>query len=363
MELGTLPVTLITGLPGVGKSALMVKLLQEAQAEGRPLFVNGIPELKLDHSPVPPLAEWTERRIDEATGQEMAYFTFPENALVCSDEAQRIFRPRTQGSKVPDHVAAFETIRHTGITFICGTQDPSFIDSHVRKLVGCHVHLRDVGVLGRRYYEWPEATDIGKYATAPIKKKFKVPKAVFKLYKSSSKHIKRQYNVPPVMILFLVCLLLLAGGAYRMYSSMAEKMQPQLAEVVPAETGKIVPAGFSSSSPGVKSEDPAEYLASFMPVVPGLPESAPAYSHLRAVKDMPRLVGGVCSETRCVCYTQQGTDAGIDSYQCREWLANPRFDPYAEPQPVAVPVPQMQSVTLQESIVPVSPVSQKEKML
>jgi zona occludens toxin len=74
----------------------------------------------------------------------------------------------------------------------------------------------------------------------------------------------------------------------------------------------------------------AEYLASFVPLAPGHPESAPAYQEIRQVKSFPRVIGGACNARGCRCYTQQGRDAGLDNSQCKAWLDKPPFDPYQE---------------------------------
>lgn len=341
----TQPITLITATPGGGKTALAVQLMKEAADKGRPLFVSGIPELKLPYIPTPPIAEWTEQREDpENPGVQMPYFTFPENSLIVLDEAQRIFRVRPTGSKVPDHVAAFETVRHTGVTFILITQNPSFIDAHIRKLVGQHVHLRDVGVLGRWYYEWPECANPETFATAPIKKKWALPKSSFGLYKSSSLHIKRRYSVPPVLMMLLLCMVLAVFAVWRLYGSIAAKTgatEPVI-EASAGEGAKAPPAAVHAPPvaavppprPSVATADGGEYLAAFVPAAPGFPESAPAYTELRQVKAMPVVVGGACSKTICRCYTQQGTDAGLDHGQCRDWMNKPRFNPFTDDRPL-----------------------------
>ena len=45
-------ITLITGVPGSGKTCYVIDFIQQALKESRPVFVHGIPELKLDHTPV-----------------------------------------------------------------------------------------------------------------------------------------------------------------------------------------------------------------------------------------------------------------------------------------------------------------------
>ena len=304
--------------------------MQEAVSEGRPLFVMGIPDLKLPYVPTPPIGEWTELREDpENPGLMMPYFTFPPNSLIVLDEAQRVFRLRASASKVPDHVAAFETVRHTGVTFLLITQHPNFIDSHIRNLCGQHIHLRDLGLLGRFYYEWPESADVKTFHTAPIKKPWKLPKESFPLYKSSSLHIKRRYTVPPAMLaLGVTVALMLAGGTY-IWSSISHKLEP--ASVASASIAS--PVASASVKPEIVKNDPTTQLLEFSPVVPGRPETAPAFDTLRVVKNMPRVAGCVSSASRCRCVNQQGTDAGLDDMQCRQWLKNPPFDPYTDFSP------------------------------
>lgn len=328
------PIMLITATPGGGKTALAVQVMQEALAQDRPIFVMGIPELQLPHSTLPPVPEWTELRPDpDNPGLDLPFFTFPANSLIVIDECQRVFRLRASASKVPDHVAAFETVRHTGVTFVLITQSPKFIDSHIRELVGQHVHLRDVGLLGRHYYEWPETADIKNWATAPIKKKWKIPKSSFALYKSSSLHIKRSYTLPPAFIILAVSMLLVIAGVWYLWGSISKRITPQ---TQPAEIAAIQPGAIASpavASPGgVAPVDPVAMLQEFVPAVPGRPETAPAFDTLRVVKTMPLVVGCIQTVTRCTCLNQQGLDAGLDGLQCRAWLANPPFDAYSEPR-------------------------------
>lgn len=342
MSAGTQPITLITATPGGGKTALAVKIMKEAADKGRPIFQLGIPELKLPYIPTPPVKEWTEMRVDkdDPDQNELPYFTFPPNALIVLDEAQRIFRVRPNGAKVPDHVAAFETVRHTGVTFLLMTQNPAFLDSHIRKLVGQHIHLRDVGLMGRWYYEWPECSNPDSFSSAPIKKKWSLPKESFPLYKSSSLHIKRRYSVPPTMMMLLACVLLACFLGWRMYHSISQKTAPATAATATgqgasqgasAAEGVPVVKAAQAAPPSVKTADGGEYLAAFIPAAPGRPESAPAYADMRQVKAMPLVVGGACMHGHCKCYNQQGTDAGLDEKQCKDWLRSPPFDPYRDP--------------------------------
>ena len=343
-------VILVTGIPGSGKTAHVVDLLaHDPQFKGRPLFTMGIPELMLDNDPCPPVAEWTEwRDSPEDESLKLPYFTFPESALVVLDEAQRIYRPRPVGSKVPPEVAAFETHRHTGIDFILITQHPGLLDSNLRKLVGRHIHIR-VTPFGRYRYEWTELGDPESASSRELaaKDRYKLPKRAFALYKSSQLHTKIRTKMPWYVWLFAACVVgvvLLGGYAYKRVNTRI--------------TGGDLPAAaIKDGSPANAAQgekrtlEPSEMLQEFVPVIPGRPETAPAYDGLRQVKAMPVVAGCIQTPTNCRCQNQQGLDAGLDKMQCEAWLRNPPFNPYHEVrqempqgakqgQPAAEPNPQ-----------------------
>jgi zona occludens toxin len=189
-------ITLITGEPGNGKTALVVKMLTEVN--DRPVFVMGIRDLQIPHEPVPPISEWTEHRpVPEDPSLTEAWFTFPPNALIVIDEAQKVYRPRASGSKVPDIVAAFETHRHTGVDFWLITQAPGLIDSNIRKLIAKHIHIR-ANFMGRRRYEWVGVGDPESKQSREIARSenYAPPKEVFGLYKSAEAHTKVRHKIP-----------------------------------------------------------------------------------------------------------------------------------------------------------------------
>lgn len=206
-------ITLITGAPGAGKSAALVSLLLELSKE-RQIYVNGIPDLKIPHLPLENPASWPD--------------TVPDGSIIVIDEVQNAWRPRGPGTKVPPDVQALETHRHRGLDFYIITQGPNLVDTNVRALVGRHIHLRDVGVLGRWWYEWPECADNCRTAwkNAPLKKRYKLPKKAFDLYKSSSLHVKPLRSFPMILIVLAIALIGFVVGSYMIYSSIQSKVAP-----------------------------------------------------------------------------------------------------------------------------------------
>ena len=91
-------ISLITGVPGSGKTAWLVyQLMTRADLKDRPLYVFNIPDLKVPHEKI------TEEQA--RTWPEWA----PTGALFVMDECQKVFRPRRSGSDVPAYVSEFET--------------------------------------------------------------------------------------------------------------------------------------------------------------------------------------------------------------------------------------------------------------
>lgn len=310
--------TLITGAPGSGKSAALVSMLTDLGAGGRQIYVNGIPDLKIDHETLDEPERWHE--------------LVPDGSVVVIDEVQRIWRPRGPGQKVPANVALLETHRHRGLDFYIITQGPNLVDSNVRALVGRHVHLRDLGILGRWWYEWPETCDNCRTAwkNAPIKKRYKLPKQIFGQYKSASVHVKPIRSVPWMLAVMLVALVVVAVMSYVAYSKIGARLNPTV-QVEKTDAEKLATIG--NPSPSAAPLPPPEPVfiddrVAFLPRISNKPETAPAYDAIRVIVNMPQVSGGVCFKGACKCLTQQGTDAGLTHDECTAWMKNPAFDHY-----------------------------------
>jgi zona occludens toxin len=286
-------ITLITGAPGSGKSAALVDLLMTL-SKGRTIYVNGIPDLVIPHEVLEDPTKWPD--------------VVPDGSVVVIDEVQRIWRPRGPGQKVPPDIQALETHRHRGLDFYIVTQGPRLVDANVRALTGRHVHLRDVGLLGRYWYEWPECNDTAStsWKNAPIKKRYRLPKAAFSLYKSASVHIKPVRSVPWMLAVMVAALVAAGGASFKAYSSISEKLGP--AQPFPSVEG--VSPGLSQLGPAPEPSptlSPVDYAASFEPRVAGLPHTAPRYDQGSTPVAVPYPAACVSMGPRCDCYTQQGT--------------------------------------------------------
>ena len=311
-------ITLFTGSPGAGKTASLVHYLSTLVGD-RLLYVhgeNGVPclnGLTLPHTVID-ANNWHK---------EMA-----DGGILVIDEVQSVWRPRGSGSKVPDSVAALETHRHHGIDVYLTTQAPSLLDSNVRRLVGRHVHIRDTGVLGRYWYEWPETNDQMQWKTCINKKRYSLPKKAFALYKSSSLHVAPVRGVPRVLFYGLAALVAFIALGYLTYAMI--KRNTAIA-IPPLPQVTTSPVNMTQSGGG-GSHGPIDDRVDWTPRTSSRPESALAYDHLRVVVAMPVVTMGMCIGDDCVCRTQQGTNAGLTSSECRAWIANPPFNAYLAPK-------------------------------
>lgn len=334
MSTGAL-LTIISGTPGTGKSAMAVSIALEFLRENpdRPVFVGGIPELKLPHIPVPPVAEWTAiQPHPDDPSIEYPEFTFPDGALVILDEAQNFFRARGAGSPVPAHVAAMERHRHKGLDFILICQGPGMLDPNIRRLCGRYIHILDTWQ-GRFTFEWPECVDPLTSRGRAIKSRYKLPKEVFGLYKSSSKHVKRERRIPSMAWFGLAALAACVVLGYQAYHAITGKGEADAAPAAADSPASGIVIGESRNGTSAGPVGRSIQSADFIPRMPQRPETAPLYDPIRQVKSMPTVAGCVAMADRCKCYTSQATDAFLTDAECRAWIESPPFDPWRDPLP------------------------------
>ena len=121
-----MPITLVTGLPGHGKTLYsLARWKEEAEKDNRPVFHNGIKGLNL-----PGWQTWEPDNWEQ----------LPPNALMVIDECQKAFPVRGRGQP-PAWIENLSTHRHLGVDFVVITQNPMLMDSFVRRLVDRHFHI------------------------------------------------------------------------------------------------------------------------------------------------------------------------------------------------------------------------------
>lgn len=195
-------ITLITGVPGSGKSLRAVFEMARELKAGRRLVVDGIKDLALDHVMVD--EPWLRRWFEHAQAQD----------LIVVDEVQRIWPPASVSVKPGEDIEKLHVHRHMGVDFILITQHPQRMHKTVRDLVGRHVHVRKLFGLNRAMlYEWDHCHNVGSLKDA-VKTVWAYPRSVFKLYTSAEVHTKPRAVIPKALFLIPVALVVAVACAY-----------------------------------------------------------------------------------------------------------------------------------------------------
>lgn len=161
--------------------------------------------------------------------------------------------------------------------------------------------------------------------------KWRYPREVYKLYKSSDMH--RSKGAPPQrvrMIKWLIVgavVLALAGLAWtwkQMGGAMGVNEPQHAAHPEPSR---------SSAPPeqGRRVLTPAEYVAQHQPRVEGLAYTAPRYDDLTKPARAPYPAACVSTPTRCKCYSQDATALDVPDVTCRSVVERGFFKDWTDP--------------------------------
>lgn len=181
-------ITLVTGVPGSGKTLWAVWNLRREMKSGRRLLVNGIRDLALDHEL---LSDDDVKRWHEIV---------QPNDILVVDEVQRIWPPVAQGTKATVDIEKLHVHRHFGVDIYVITQHPNRMNKTVRDLVGRHVHVRRLlGLKRAMVYEWDSVHNPSAGFRDAVKHMWGYPKKAFELYTSAELHTKPKGVVPKAL--------------------------------------------------------------------------------------------------------------------------------------------------------------------
>lgn len=338
-------IILITGTPGSGKSLYAVGALLNGQFKDRPKFVNGIPDLLLEHTPVSDkdVENWYQGGEKNPDTQKPAFEIL--DAVICVDEVQRLARPRSASVPAPEWIKRLEVHRHSGCDFILITQHPQQIDAHVRRLVGRHIHVRRTWALNSAVvYEWDSCNNNLGLKTAQSKV-WRYPKKIFELYKSSEKHTKAGGKIPLVVWVVLAAALAFPfvgwSAVKRVLMRFGDDTSSAVQKVQASKPGdKPTVSGAAPSKGPAGPMTRQQYINQFEPRIEGRMDTAPAYDELTKVKMVP--LPAACIESRrpawvaakggpCGCYTQTGQPYETSQAMCAQYVRNTVFFPFIDP--------------------------------
>lgn len=322
---------LITGPNGGGKSLKSIELMHKLHAQGVQIFAFGYHDLKLD---------FVDETLDPRDWKLM-----PPGSAMFVDEAQKAWRARRGNREVPPELQEMEEHRYEGIDIYLITQDPSFLDNHIKGLVSKHWHCVPYGQDSSRVFEFNECQDNTKSIQKRANAEFKVwqhPKKYYGVYTSAKHHMQKpkipwKHRIPRlsfiaagVIAVLCICALVFDWGP-------DTKAKP--AAVAEERAGSSLFGGVLGRKGAPMTEE--QYLFNLQPRFPEIPWSAPAYDH-RQVQSSPQVFcieggegldgNGEWKRTSVTCLTEQGTSYRLPPAQALNNARNgPAYNPFKPP--------------------------------
>lgn len=322
---------LVTGANGTFKTALTLRDVRaKSIAENRPVAYNGRFRMKADFG-------W---KLIEAKDWEKE----PDGTIFFFDECQNDFPVRT-GRDAPRYITQLAEHRVRGFDFFLLSQHPLNIDAFVRRLIGSpgwhRHHKRVFGASMVSVLEWPSVNSncdkagAGESGTVTT---VLAPTEVYDWYESATLHTAKT-KIPARVWVFAACVLLaplLVYYAYSKFTGGLSGRDNQISKLAGKDPAGLSPNTASQAGSGRAADrqpmTTAEYVASYVPRVQGVPQSAPRYDELTRPTQAPRpaaCVHGVRRGTResvCKCWSQQATALDVPDAVCRQIAAGGYFD-------------------------------------
>lgn len=319
----TAAISLLTGLPGAGKSLRMAEAISKLVEKGEHVFACNIDGLK-----IPGVTLWEDAR---------KWRDLPAGSILFVDEAQAFF-PERRGGDAPEYVR-MNKIRHDGIRLVLATQQPNYLDTYLRGLVGYHEHLlRRSGRQESFLFRENQVMDVVRQKLATIKRNYdyemyKFKPRYFACYDSAQTH-QIKYQMPALVkraLMILPVAALLGIGAWYTVFRDSSLAQAAPADVEASSLTAPTSAGAAGAERGkVKVASAEAYVQSITPMVADVPWSAPAFVDRPVVSD-PH-VYCMSTENSCRCVTEQMTRVVVRDDVCRDvarW--GEPYNPYKQP--------------------------------
>lgn len=349
-------ITILTGVPGAGKTAKLIEMIMADIKLGRKVFVHGIPELLLNVQPAGDMHHWQDGtwlkighyNPDMAKTKGIKSTWMPRGcpstceflatcprvglevpdagSVLYVDEAHTEFPQRASGRVPPPHVEALTTHRHQGLDFVFISQKPSFLDPFVRDLASRHLHLSLNPFSfnsSRNLYEWTEFQPTVSRTSKLLASKtsYKPSPAVFPLYASATVHTKLDQKLPTIFKVFMFVLLLIAMMGLFLFQRVQthkEAINAAYAAPIPQTPPQSIPEA-SVGADGQRSGQ-ADTIAA-QPYTP---------------PPRPKVSACLASSSRCTCYNAHGVPVPMSDTDCRDSAHHPteHFD-YERQQPLS----------------------------
>lgn len=297
-------ITIITAVPGSGKTLYCIGLVVKAIEEGRPVYSNIDGLLIPKCHPAPD--DWRDT---------------PHGALVIYDEAQQPhLYPSTahRGEVKDERLRQMEVHRHSGHDLVFVSQSQSFLHHHIRKLAGEHIHFyRAFGSKTVTKYTWQHCVDSPNDRSEQARADafpWKFPKEHFALYKSATIHTHK-FKLPKklaamVAFIFVVACLVFYNGASNedsfLFASKDKASVSQPIESLPQKAAASALGGVGSAAT----------------TSPSRPASTSMYDWADTEPVTP-IAGCISSKTKCQCFNASGAALKLSHAMCLSAIINP----------------------------------------
>lgn len=323
-----MPITLITGTPGAGKTLLalqtalkMVGVTDHTSLDAiraglrdasRPLVMCGVEGLQPGYCDI----------MEDANSWE----NYEDGTVFLIDEAWKWWGSHDSAAKSDKRMLALAEHRHRGFDFVLTCQMPSQMQAHLRGLVASHVHVtRKFGTTATVRYEWSSVQNSPNGTVAKnqaIESLWTHPAVLYGMYQSATQHtIKRKLPLKMLILpAVVVSVLALIGiGGYSI-----TRLYGNAKPAASAAAGEQA-AGAGVIQGGEKVLTTAEYAERLLPRFATLPASAPVYDGRQAVAEpelycMSSEAGEAADgwrEASVTCLTEQGTRYDISGGEAR----------------------------------------------
>lgn len=201
-------ITLLTGVPGSGKTLFAVELAEKYLKEGRDVFsdIDGY------ESSLKAPEDWRN---------------CPPGSVVFYDECQKRFPAVGRGRSRDEVITAMEEHRHLGVDLVLISQRPGKIHHDVRGVVGLHHHFLRVYGLERAKIFTRDCLIADTMSSSQLRecdqRFWNFPKNLYGLYKSAEVHTHKAYmprfvrNALIVLFLIICAFLYIASDAYHFF--------------------------------------------------------------------------------------------------------------------------------------------------
>lgn len=362
---------LISGQPGNGKTlralALMVEehdrnleAVKAGKEQPRAFYAN-IAGIKFDWvQPIPATDHvMPDGRIVPAPDWRLC----PDGSYVVYDEAHAdgkteglerygLLFPTTgkPGEADDPRVKAMSTHRHRGFDLVFVTQWPNKVHHTLRTLVGRHIHMnRALGLQRAGVFTWSrvQADPYDEKAREKAEEEiWAFPQDLYSQYESSTLHtVTYKFKVPRkvwgalsmLVMMGVVCWLLWAF----VFKPTAKADDSETQNVAASANAPLGAGGPPVTSDKERYESPEDYARAFIPRIPTVPWSAPAFDDREVLSD-PEVfcsiahagvdANGEFREQSCHCLTEQGTRYRMQQKTCELLAVEGRpYNPYKAP--------------------------------